>query len=129
MLALKANLKSINILASGILFVLLLIFSNRSLAQDTIAQTPAYSIKIDTITRIDTTYIIDTIIKKVTFVKIDTIYPEQPEVINKNDAKQKIWQKFEGSVGLTVNQLAITHWAAGGESNTSGKAVANLKYT
>ncbi|MBO7469304.1 MAG: DUF3078 domain-containing protein [Bacteroidales bacterium] len=99
------------------------------MAQDTIAQTPAYSIKIDTITRIDTTYIIDTIIKKVTFVKIDTIYPEQPEVINKNDAKQKIWQKFEGSVSLTVNQLAITHWAAGGESNTSGKATANLKYT
>ena len=40
-----------------------------------------------------------------------------------------IWHKFEGNIGMTVNQLAITHWAAGGESNMSGKASAFLKYT
>lgn len=45
-------------------------------------------------------------------------------------AKNKVvWHKFEGSVGLTVNQLAITYWAAGGESNMSGKATADFKYT
>ena len=116
-------------LAIGLLFVLFIIKPNKGLSQDTIVPTPAFTIKTDTITRYDTTYIIDTIIKKVTFVKIDTIYPEQPEILNKHDESKKKWHKFEGSVGLTVNQLAITHWAAGGESNTSGKAVANLKYT
>ena len=42
---------------------------------------------------------------------------------------KRIWHKFEGNLGLTINQLAITHWAAGGESNMSGKATAHLKYT
>ena len=36
---------------------------------------------------------------------------------------------FEGTVSLTINQLAITHWAAGGESNASGKAAAKFKHT
>lgn len=49
----------------------------------------------------------------------DTIVPKE----------KVIWHKFEGSIGLTINQLAITHWAAGGESNMSGKASANFKYT
>ncbi|MBO7459373.1 MAG: DUF3078 domain-containing protein [Bacteroidales bacterium] len=78
----KANLKIINVLAAGILFVLLFFNANRGLSQDTIA--------------------------------------------NEN---KLIWHKFEGVVGLTVNQLAITHWAAGGESNMSGKASATFKYT
>ena len=129
----KANLKSINVLATGILFVLLfLITSNRSLAQDTIASQPAFTIKIDTLTRIDTTYIIDTIINEVKYVQIDTIFPEKPEtpqdIIEKNNNKAT-WHKFEGTIGMTINQLAITHWAAGGESNTSGKISANFKYT
>ena len=128
----KANLKSINVLAKGILFVLLfLITSNRSLAQDTIASQPAFTIKIDTLTRIDTTYIIDTIINEVKYVQIDTIFPKKPEtpqdIIEKNN--KATWHKFEGTIGMTINQLAITHWAAGGESNTSGKISANFKYT
>ena len=129
----KANLKNINVLASGILFVLLfLIMPNRGLAQDTVTSQPAFTIKIDTLTRIDTTYIIDTIIKEVKFVKIDTIFPEKPEIpqeISKIDKGKNTWHKLEGSVGMTINQLAITHWAAGGESNTSGKISANFKYT
>ena len=135
MSGLKANLMSINILASGILFVLLLFNSNRGMSQDTIAPVPAYTIKIDTITRIDTTYIIDTIIKKTTFLKIDTIFPPKddiqiiPKENTENNQNKVRWHKFEGSLALTINQLAITYWAAGGESNTSGKATANLKYT
>jgi hypothetical protein len=78
----KANLKIINVLAAGILFVFLFINPNRGLSQDTIA------------------------------------------------SENKVnWHKFEGALGFTVNQLAITYWAAGGESNMSGKASANFKYT
>lgn len=79
---LKANLKSINLLAMSILLVLSLMIPHRGLSQDTIAK------------------------KKV--VK---------------------WHRFEGNIGVTFNQLAITHWAAGGESNMSGKATAAFKYT
>lgn len=43
--------------------------------------------------------------------------------------KKNTWHKFEGSIGLTFNQLTITHWAAGGESNMSGKVTGNFKYT
>ncbi len=50
----------------------------------------------------------------------------QDTVADKNSV---IWHKLEGSVGMTINQLAITYWAAGGESNMSGKAMADLKYT
>lgn len=131
---LKANLKIINTLAAGFLFVLLfLINPNRGLSQDSVVKNPAFTIKIDTLTRIDTTYIIDTIIKTVKYVKIDTIFPEKPDFLqeqtNKELRKQARWQSFEGSIGVTVNQLAITHWAAGGESNTSGKLTANFKHT
>ena len=49
----------------------------------------------------------------------DTIVPQ--ERVN--------WHKLEGSFGLTVNQLGITYWAAGGESNMSGKISGNFKYT
>ena len=49
----------------------------------------------------------------------DTVAPQQ----------RVVWHKFEGSIGLTVNQLAITHWAAGGESNMSGKVSGDFKYT
>lgn len=43
--------------------------------------------------------------------------------------KKESRHKLEGSFGLTINQLAITHWAAGGESTTSGKASAIFKHT
>ena len=52
-------------------------------------------------------------------VSQDTIAPKE----------RVIWHKFEGTVGMTINQLAITYWAAGGESNMSGKASAHFKYT
>lgn len=78
----KANLKIINILAASILFVFMLINTNKCIAQDSIT--------------------------------------------NKNSL---IWHRFEGNLGLTVNQLAITHWAAGGESNMSGKASIIFKHT
>ena len=52
-------------------------------------------------------------------VSQDTIAPQE----------RVIWHKFEGTVGMTINQLAITYWAAGGESNMSGKASAHFKYT
>lgn len=51
------------------------------------------------------------------------------EKSSKEQRKEAIWHKFEGSIGMTLNQLAITHWAAGGESNGSGKIAADFKYT
>ena len=49
----------------------------------------------------------------------DTVVPQE----------RVIWHQFEGSIGLTANQLGITYWAAGGESNMSGKISGNFKYT
>lgn len=34
---------------------------------------------------------------------------------------------FSGNFGLNINQLALSHWAAGGESSSTGKAFANLE--
>ena len=45
------------------------------------------------------------------------------------DKERVNWHQIEGNIGLTINQLGITHWAAGGESNASGKASAAFKYT
>ncbi len=132
MLGLKAKLKSINILTIGILFVLFFM-TNKCLSQDTIIGGPAYTIRIDTVTKIDTTYIIDTIIRTETVIRIDTIYPEHLQDVEGNPANgskgQVNWHSLDGSIGLTINQLGITHWAAGGESNISGKAIASFKYT
>lgn len=36
---------------------------------------------------------------------------------------------FNGSFGLNINQLALSNWAAGGESSSSGKAFANFTLT
>ena len=78
----KANIKSFNVLAACLLFVLFIFNTNSCLSQDTI------------------------------------------------DNKQKdVWHRFEGGINFTINQLAITHWAAGGESNASGKTLINFKYT
>lgn len=49
----------------------------------------------------------------------DTIAKNEPDT----------WHSFDGDIGITVNQLAITHWAAGGESNMSGKAALKFNYT
>lgn len=94
--------------------------------QDTIFHARPYTIKIDTITRIDTTYIIDTIISKNTFIVTDTIYETTDEDIFSE--KKDYYHKFEGDIRVTLNQLAITHWAAGGESSGSGKITSNITY-
>lgn len=104
----------------------LFVNSSKIQGQDTILNMPAYTIRFDTITRIDTTYIIDTIINSFTYVVHDTIY------LHDNDESGNAFlasHKFDGSVGVTLNQLAITHWAAGGESNGSGKISSNFTYS
>ncbi len=57
-----------------ILFLFALLFSLNGKAQDSVVLNVPYTIKTDTITRIDTTYIIDTIIKPVQYIKIDTVF-------------------------------------------------------
>ena len=127
MSAFKLTLK--RLIFNIIPFIMLLLFFMNPLTtkgQDTIFHTLPYTIKIDTITRIDTTYIIDTIISKNTYIITDTIF-EQCDADSFFD-KNEHSQKFEGSFGITLNQLAITHWAAGGESNGSGKITSNVTY-
>lgn len=127
----KYNFLNINVLfASLIIGLIILLSPARCLAQSGIENKRSFIIKADTITRFDTTFIIDTIIKEVTFIKYDTIF-DREEPVAEDVAENKdedIVRKFECSLGMTVNQLAITHWAAGGESNTSGKLTANFKY-
>lgn len=102
----------------------MIIIANTSIlkGQNNILQTQPYTIKIDTITKIDTTYIIDTIINKYTLVVTDTIF-------HNTDDNPDYYHKLEGSFSVTLNQLAITHWAAGGESNGSGKVSSNITYS
>ena len=91
--------------------------------QNSVSHARQYKIITDTITKIDTTYVIDTIINTYQCIVSDTIYEDSdfdPSVIN---------HKFEGHLGVTLNQLAITHWAAGGESNGSGRISSNITYT
>ena len=95
--------------------------------QDSITSARPYTIITDTITKIDTTYIIDTIINKYQYVITDTIY--ETTDTTKNEKIIISDHKFEGTLRVTLNQLAITHWAAGGESNGSGKVSSNLTYT
>ena len=77
----KANFKIINVLAIGVLLVLLFFNTNRCFSQDSIG------------------------------------------------VKKESRHQLEGNFGLTINQLAITYWAAGGESTTSGKVSAYFKHT
>ena len=63
---------------------------------------------------------------------IDSLIPPRPkekrpkanilDIINEGLA-------FNGSFGLNINQLALSNWAAGGESSSSGKAFANFTLT
>ena len=104
----------------------LLVNPSKIQGQDTIFSMPTYTIRIDTITKIDTTYIIDTIINSYTYIVTDTIYIENEEDSG-NDFF--LYNKFNGDIGITLNQLAITHWAAGGESNGSGKITSHFTYS
>lgn len=124
MTAFKFILKRLHIL--GVLLVLSsIVFPTITKGQDTIFNKLPYTIKIDTITKIDTTYIIDTIINSYTYIVTDTIYgfTEKDTIDNFS-----LHHKLEGNFGITLNQLAITHWAAGGESNGSGKVTSNITY-
>ena len=106
---------------------LLIIFTPTIKGQDSISTARNYTIITDTITKIDTTYIIDTIINKYQYIITDTIYETSDTTKNENTIISN--HKFEGTLRVTPNQLAITHWAAGGESNGSGKVSSNLTYT
>ena len=63
---------------------------------------------------------------------IDSLIPPHPaerrpkanilDIINEGLA-------FNGNFGLNINQLALSNWAAGGESSSSGKAFANFTLT
>ena len=107
--------------------IMMLFLLNPSIikGQDTISTNRDYIIRTDTVIIIDTTYIIDTIISTYTNIVTDTIYPE-PEDTESSDFL--LYSKFNGDIGVTLNQLAITHWAAGGESNGSGKITSNFTY-
>ncbi len=63
---------------------------------------------------------------------LDSLTPKRPEgprpreniitIINERTS-------FHGNYGLNLNQLALSNWAAGGESSASIKAFANLNFT
>ena len=110
-----------------LIIAFLFIFTPMIKGQDSIFSAHPYTIITDTITKIDTTYIIDTIISKYQYVITDTIY--ETTDTTKNEKIIISDHKFEGTLRVTLNQLAITHWAAGGESNGSGKVSSNLTYT
>ena len=110
-----------------LIIAFLFIFTPMIKGQDSIFSARPYTIITDTITKIDTTYIIDTIINKYQYIITDTIY--ETSDIDQNENPIISDHKFEGTLRVTLNQLAITHWAAGGESNGSGKVSSNLTYT
>ncbi len=102
-----------------------IIFPTTTKGQDSIFNKLPYTIKTDTITKADTIYVIDTIINSYTYIVIDTIY----DYIDEDTLDIfSLYHKLEGNFGITLNQLAITHWAAGGESNGSGKVTSNITY-
>lgn len=125
MSAFKSTLKR---LVFNIFLLLMLFLMNPSKVkgQDSIFHALPYTIRIDTITKIDTTYIIDTIINKSTYIITDTIFETNKEDFTPED--KIFYHKFDGDIRITLNQLAITHWAAGGESNGSGKISSNITY-
>ena len=107
----------------SLIMVLVFLSALTMKGQNSISPARPFTIKTDTITKVDTTYIIDTIINTYKYVVTDTIYEDEKTTIQPN------YHKFEGHLGVTINQLAITHWAAGGESNASGRVTSNLTYT
>lgn len=115
-------------------FIVSFLLSNHLICMGQDIITCPYTIKTDTIIKIDTTYVIDTIINKISYVKVDTIYDQDNNITNPQKTKKKLkeeskWQKLESIFSITINQLAITHWAAGGKSNVSGKLSTNINYT
>ena len=95
--------------------------------QESVLSARPYKIITDTITKIDTTYVIDTIINTYQYVITDSIYEDSYNI--SKEKKTTDLHKFEGNFGITLNQLAITHWAAGGESSGSGRVASHITYT
>ena len=126
MSAFKLILKRL-IQKSTLIMAFLITFMPTIKGQNSISYARNYTIITDTVTKIDTTYIIDTIINKYQYIITDTIYETSDTTKNENTIISN--HKFEGTLRVTLNQLAITHWAAGGESNGSGKVSSNLTYT
>ena len=60
---------------------------------------------------------------------IDSLTPKRPNGPRPKENIINILNErlsFQGSYGLNINQLALSNWAAGGESNFAGKAFANF---
>jgi len=60
---------------------------------------------------------------------IDSLTPKRPDGPRpKENIIDILYERlsFNGSYGLNINQLALSNWAAGGESSATGKAFANF---
>ena len=60
---------------------------------------------------------------------IDSLTPKRPDGPRPKENIIDILHErlsFNGSYGLNINQLALSNWAAGGESSATGKAFANF---
>ena len=61
---------------------------------------------------------------------LDSVTPKRPDGPRpKENIIDILYQRlsFHGSYGLNINQLALSNWAAGGESSSTGKAFADFK--
>lgn len=60
---------------------------------------------------------------------LDSLAPKRPDGPKPKENIINILNErlsFHGSYGLNINQLALSNWAAGGESSSTGKAFANF---
>ena len=60
---------------------------------------------------------------------LDSITPKRPDGPRpKENIIDILYDRisFHGNYGLNINQLALSNWAAGGESSSTGKAFANI---
>ena len=69
------------------------------MGQDTVYNS-YYKIVIDTVTRIDTTYIIDTVVNEYTQIVVDTIFYNN-YYDNSISQKDSLCHKFEGTIGIS----------------------------
>ncbi len=54
-------------------------------------------------------------------------YAGAADTSNLNASNKPVYWKTKAAFGLMFNQLSLTNWASGGESNLSGKATVDLK--
>ena len=63
---------------------------------------------------------------------LDSLTPKRPDGPRpKENIIDILYERlsFHGSYGLNINQLALSNWAAGGESSSTGKAFGNFTLT